>query len=253
VEEDVWKKFKTRNSIFPAGGCFVPHNNIVLQLKTIANPTGLPNYWAPKYYKENEYLPDPKNSTLFKFPFPVSGEYIDQAASNLVFLGHPFFYHHIPSELCHVPSDYFRHRQVVMTGSRIRILERESGTGWLESEHIHFLIQWMFRDWNNPLLHEFHVVPNDISTSFRNFLKGELSVDSMSRSLDKYCRNSYQHLHKRFIGYVENLGDMHWVLHMAINPFAVLGKVFQYEGADEYVLMTQWGPRNRILDILFLF
>jgi hypothetical protein len=178
------------------------NNNIVLKLKTIANPNGLQNYWAQKYYQETGYLLDPGedsdktgnrwpvNSTLFLFPFSVSGEYIDQAASNLVFFGHPFFYHHLPSDICHFPEEIRRHQEVIMTGSNLLHIDKEPSTEWLKCEHIHFMIQWMLRDLNNPLLNEFHVIPNDISTSFQKNLLGEMEVDTIAQALHKYCKNN---------------------------------------------------------------
>ena len=83
-------------------------NSVVLHASMIVNPKKMENLWQHKYFQDG-YLPGNKQKPtdqfthygqMATFPFPVSGIYIDQAASQLVFLGHPLFNHFRPDEIC---------------------------------------------------------------------------------------------------------------------------------------------------------
>jgi hypothetical protein len=57
--------------------------------------------------KELAHLRFAHGQEIFKFPFLVSGNYIDQASLKLLILGHPFFYHHEPEKICNSANIYF--------------------------------------------------------------------------------------------------------------------------------------------------
>jgi hypothetical protein len=84
------------------------------------------------------------------------------------------------------------------------------------------LYQWLFRDADHPILKEFFVFPIDISTTFRSFNEFKVDMNVFARTLHKFCMNHYTELYKRFIFYIENIGGRHWILHVAVNPFATL-------------------------------
>jgi hypothetical protein len=141
-----------------------------------------------------------EKNPLVVFPFPVSGNYIDQAAGGLMFLGDPFFYHHKPKEICRVRPVNMKHMQSIINHERMAILENTStGKEWLQTEHIQFLLSWFFRDTDHPILNEFHVVPLDITTTLGSFFDMKLDGEVLARSVHKYCSKNYKALHKRFI------------------------------------------------------
>jgi hypothetical protein len=62
--------------------------------------------------KELAHLRFAHGQEIFKFPFLVSGNYIDQASSKLLILGHPFFYHYDPKKICNSAIIFKRKSQV---------------------------------------------------------------------------------------------------------------------------------------------
>ena len=206
---------------------------VLLQAPEIVNPFGVNSLWTRQYYELGHYLPGQPapgrnlsdNDTLAVFPFEVSGNYMDQAASQLLVLGHPFFYHHLPEKISLVLPDMKRFRKSVFTGRHIHLLDQNPSQGWLESEHINFLLQWIQRDPNNPLLKPFYVVPGDIMLMFRSFLDSKTTTEGFGRALHNYCSKQYRVLEKRFILCFENVTESHWIAHVYVNPFAVIAQL----------------------------
>ena len=204
-----------------------------LGISSVVSPIAIENIWSRKFYSVNEYLPNhtkesgtelphfPDEDIMAIFPMQVSGDYIDQAASNLVYLGHPFFYHHKPNHLSEHVQLGRRQRQVILFGKNYNEFVADPGF-WFQGQHIQLVNQWLFRDADHPVLKEFFIFPIEITTTFRSFHEFSVDLDVFSRTLHKFCTNNYTQLHKRFIFYIENMAGAHWILHVAINPFAAL-------------------------------
>jgi hypothetical protein len=122
------------------------------------------------------------------------------------------------------------HRKVIISVAKFQHIDKVTLNSWLESEHIHLLIQLMFHDSNHPIMNKFHV---DIITSFRNLLIHELDSDQFGRALYGYCKKNYMQLNKHFIFYVENQGT-HWVVYVYISPFAALHQFFKPKKEQEF-------------------
>jgi hypothetical protein len=94
---------------------------------SIVNPKKLAHFWKKQPYDLKTYLPMKKElahlrfahgQEILKFPFLVSGNYIDQASSKLLILGHPFFYHHEPEKICNSAIIFKRKSQVAILGAQ---------------------------------------------------------------------------------------------------------------------------------------
>ena len=167
------------------------------------------------------------------FPFRVSGNYIDQASSHLIFMGHPFFYHRKPLLISPQKPEGRRQRQVILYGCNYNQFKKNPRL-WFQGQHIQLVNQWLFRDTQHPILNEFFVIPIDISTTFRCFNEFTVDMDVFSRTLHLFCTNNYTELYKRFIFYVENIAGGHWILHVAINPFATLTSFLYPNESNEF-------------------
>lgn len=158
---------------------------VFLVCSSVVSPRHLPHMWSKSEYTVwGSYMQKHDNTVegdvfldddvMAIFPFPVSGNYIDQAASHLIFMGHPFFYHCKPPMVCQQREEGRRQRQVVLYGRNYNQFKKDSQL-WFQGQHIQLVNQWLFRDTEHPLLNEFFVFPIDISTTFRSF--NEFTVD----------------------------------------------------------------------------
>ena len=172
----------------------------------IVNPENLQSShpWRRQYYSDLELVEwrIKQNKTLFVLPFPVSGNYIDQAGSALLFLGDPFFFHHEPNRIAQTHAHYVQHRSCLLTYQKLHLLRCNKNKTWLDTEHVHLLVSWFFRDGDHPILNQFHVVPMDITRSLRSYFDFDLDSETMGRTLHNYCSKNYKSLHRRFIVYV---------------------------------------------------
>jgi hypothetical protein len=137
----------------------------------------------------------------------------------MIYLGVPFFYHHNPEFINRNES-----RQVHVYGSQICKLIKDPNH-WLDDAHISILIRWMLRDYGHPVLDQFTYIPLEISTVFHNFVNKSVSMTTLARALHKFCKEVYQTMYKQYVFYFENQGNYHWIVHVAINPFAALNRV----------------------------
>jgi hypothetical protein len=51
------------------------------------------------------------------------------------------------------------------------------------------------------------------------------TLDEFCKGMHSYLRQNYDLLYKQFIFYYDNVHENHWIVHIAINPFAVLDRV----------------------------
>ena len=213
VDESAESLSSSDPGIFTKGG----ENYVVLHASTVIYPKQMVNLWEHKYFHPDHYLPGYKNAPMDKFTtanvlanflFPALGNYIDQAAGQLVFLGHPFFFHHRPGEIYSLeklpPLRGHRHAVVVghwnhhinKTLTALRMVGNQThkhpSTIWLflDSDHP------MFLDSDNPILKEFHLVPINISTIFCSLLEFHADTDQFGRALHKHCSKNNRQLHK---------------------------------------------------------
>jgi hypothetical protein len=97
-------------------------------------PYDLKTYLPMK--KEMAHLRFAHGQEIFKFLFLVSGNYIDQASSRLLILGHPFFYHHEPKKICNSAIIFKRKSQLAILGGQYK--NASDDTFWFkgrDSEH----------------------------------------------------------------------------------------------------------------------
>jgi hypothetical protein len=78
---------------------------VILHITLIVGLIARQNYWKPRAFVLNTYMARVAANAhlkfgdggfIFRLPFLVSGNYINQAS----FLGNPFFYHHNPEKIC---------------------------------------------------------------------------------------------------------------------------------------------------------
>jgi hypothetical protein len=159
---------------------------------------------------------------LFKFPFQVSGNYIDQTSSRLLFLGHPFFYHHRPEKICNSSLIFKRKSQVNVVGGQYRNYTKNPTTHWFEGKDIDWLSQWLLRDSDHPLLQDFGVLSTELTMMINSMENFQSTISSFAQYLHVTLSANYDLLYKRFIFYYENVKNNHWRVHVFINPFAAL-------------------------------
>jgi hypothetical protein len=215
---------------------------IVLHSRGIISPKKIAEYWIrPKFdlknYLRRPILPGERfghGEVLFKFPFQVSGNYIDQTSSRLLFLGHPFFYHHQPEKICD-SSDIFRKKnQVSVLGGQFRDYTTSPTTHWFSGKDIHWLSEWFLRDSDHPLLNDFAVLSTELSLYINSMENCQTTLPRFAQHLHVTLSANYDVLYKRFIFYYENVKNNHWIVHVFINPFAALDRVLHPKADPEF-------------------
>jgi hypothetical protein len=95
-------------------------------------------------------------------------------------------------------------------------------TAFYTDQHIQFLINWLFCDKENTLLHPFHVVPLAVLAQVTNLFEGKTHRDTASSVIHRYCSENWMKLLPFMFFYVRNIGNYHWVLDVAVNPFLLV-------------------------------
>jgi hypothetical protein len=151
--------------------------NGVLHSGSIISPKKIADSWIRPKFDLSKYLRRPilpgdrfgHSEVLSKFPFQVSGNYIDQTSSRLLLLGHPFFYHHRPEKICS-SSEIFRGKnQMNVLGGQYRDSTTQPTTHWFNGRDIHWLSEWFLRDSDHPLLNDFGVLSTELSLFINSF------------------------------------------------------------------------------------
>jgi hypothetical protein len=94
--------------------------------------------------------------------------------------------------------------------------------GNIDLSLIQFVINWIFWDDNSPLTQQFHVVPMVVASVVTQWLQGNSEPSVVGKILDQYCRRHWRSLDSFMIFYVQNIGNYHWVLDIAVNPYCML-------------------------------
>jgi hypothetical protein len=119
----------------------------ILTAPSIVNPEKLAHFWKKQPCDLKTYLPMKKElaqlrfahgQEIFNFLFLVSGNYIDQASSKLLILGHPFFYHHEPEKICNSAIIFRRKSQVAILGAQYH--RAKDDTFWFKQRDIHYTV-----------------------------------------------------------------------------------------------------------------
>ena len=98
-------------------------------------------------------------------------------------------------------------------------------TEWLTEAHIQFLINCVFHDKTNPVLKPFHVVPVSVTAQITYLFEGHCNPDIKLKGIDQYCKENGHCLDSFIIFFVKNVGNLHWGLDVAVNPFHLLAIV----------------------------
>jgi hypothetical protein len=146
-------------------------NCVVLRSVGIVSPKRIADYWMPSKFDLSTYLRRPilpgqrfsHSEVLFKFPFQVSGNYIDQTSSRLLFLGHPFFYHHCPEKICNSTEIFRKKNQMNVIGGQYLDYTTNPTSHWFNGKDIHWLSEWLFRDLDHPILKDFGVLSTELT------------------------------------------------------------------------------------------
>jgi hypothetical protein len=93
---------------------------------------------------------------------------------------------------------------------------------FLVDEHIQCLLNWLFRDAQNPALEPFHAVPVHVSGHVNFLFEGSTHGDTTMNIIHRYCKDNWKCLDSFMIFYVKNVGNYHWVLDVAVNPFRMI-------------------------------
>ena len=172
---------------------------------------------------------------LFHQPFYTDGRYIDQCAKGLRHLGSPFFYFRLQQAIAPQKNHTTIFPTLVDKAKllTLRLSDKRDSTTWLTQEHLQVLVNWIFRDERNPLLRQFHVVPLGISSLIHDLFNRskDSPVGSIAHALDAYAKTCWRLLNSKMIFYVQNLNQNHWVLHVAVNPAAMMAQLTPCETA----------------------
>jgi hypothetical protein len=147
-------------------------------------------------------------------------------------LGHPFSYHHQPQKICNSAIIFKRKSQVAILGAQYN--NASDDKFWFKGRDIQWVTQCLFRNSEHPILNDFCAVPTDISALFSDFQAFKPTIRAFANGMHNYCSGNYNLLYKRFIFYYENVKENHWIVHVAINPFAALHKQFFPKDDQEY-------------------
>ena len=174
----------------------------------------------------------PENVCVCGFPFKTDGRFIDQASRGLSFLGIPFFYHQDGSKLSGSNFKKSKLSHVRIGGEKLNEMDGVtfgSNTHWLNDLQVQFLINWIFRDAGNTVMSRFHAVPCVITHQLKLFFEHHVTVDIVFNTLHNYCIRNWKNLDCFMIFFPRQKSLDHWVLDIAINPFALIALVCGYE------------------------
>ena len=170
----------------------------------------------------------PRTFTLCNTPFATDGKFLDQSARGLTMLGAPFFYCADQERLAGASYTAKHFQRASIDGVKYATLESAElggSTHYLTDDHIQFLINWIFRDEDNPATRHFHVVPRVVAAYITELFKGRINVSTMAKVLHKYCLENWRHLDCFMFYFVRNIGRQHFNLDIAVNPYRLLSKV----------------------------
>jgi hypothetical protein len=143
---------------------------MLLECKSIVTYQNTPG-WIPEIFKSHHFhhlsgstglSTWPNESHIVQFLFCTDGKFIDQCACGLSMLGQPFFYFQDQSRLIGNKNTYCQQNKAVIDGAKLCAIEHTTAgkaTAFFTNPHIQCVLNWLFRDEENKLLHPFHVVP----------------------------------------------------------------------------------------------
>jgi hypothetical protein len=116
----------------------------------------------------------------------------------------------------------------IVKGDMFKSLESTKLGGsknYLTESLIQFVINWLFWDDNSLLTQQFHVVPMVVVLVVTQWLQGNSKPSVAGKILDQYCQSHWRSLDSFMIFYVQNIGNYHWVLDIAVNPYCMLSMI----------------------------
>jgi hypothetical protein len=131
----------------------------------------------------------PLDYRLFRFPFHAEAKYIDQCAKGLSILGSPFFYGRNLEQYHWGLADKPAAQSVLIQGREINMINTKrfgQSREWLVTEHMQFLVNWLFRDETNAALKRFHVVPLEVSVALGELFQGSENLVGVGGVLHRY-------------------------------------------------------------------
>jgi hypothetical protein len=205
----------------PGHDVFVAYNKIVHYKPNL----GWPRKMKPTKRWNND-------DTLFYFPFAASGDYIDQCAKGLCFLGSQFFNYGDHQGITEGSRFNKVIQSSIITGAKYRVVAGKQfgdSNGWLTSEHIQFMANLIFRDYGNATVQQFQFVPVEVCAALSYVFDGEGNDDTVGRILHNYCSVYWRHLQCFMLFLAENPNGNHWVLNVAVNPGQLLRFISNYD------------------------
>jgi hypothetical protein len=112
----------------------------------------------------------------------------------------------------------FKHFKRIKDFKRIESTILGASQAYLTQTHIQFLINWIMRNENNPVMKQFHVLPMEVIAHLTFLFEGKNTSSDMM-VIDRYCCDNWQKLWSFMFFLYKILVDV------AVNPFQMINQV----------------------------
>ena len=110
---------------------------------------------------------------------------------------------------------------------------------WLWDEEMYLCLQWLVRDYDSPLSQSIEIIRSDFMDVVKVFYEAMMDNKNVTSHLSDgfnihcYLMNKVGILQKRFIIFLMNIGNQHWVTSICCNPWYFLAKNMRKKPASE--------------------
>lgn len=186
--------------------------------------------------QDYQIVPKEDSDVMFQFPFQVLGHKLDLIGQGLTIFGNPFFWFKDAKTMVSAINcrsfnkSYWPYQTAVITKKHYKELREncksEEHNQWLYDEEINLCLQWFVRDYHSLFLNGVEIIRSDFMRKVEDFY-GEMMNNKqvilpmpLAFEIHTFLMNkAVSILEKRFVIFVINDKDQHWITCVYCNPW----------------------------------